>query len=345
MSVMTTEDRYAYLPELTISPARNLARGNPNVTQLSRRLLGIPSANVDTIGTGTVVAVVADRIDWRHPGAPRSAGAPNDMIGFQSHPIEQCWVSHLMAGIIAGDTVSCTQIGIAPGSLVEPYLVSSCGESASQGVLANAVHRAVQGGANVVALPWLCEGRSLSLETAITHANKAGAVVVMPSPWIDLDDKDVDDTWEYPGAITVNGIWLWDERIVRLYGNTVPTFAVPAYRWVTTGRGSSYVEISGQIAAVAVLSGLAVLAQSLCPADLNGSDRSDWVVRFLSTGTERVSHNHRVALMGRGMPVLSRAIAAMEHGPELTDSPGMYPAVMTEDQIPDLWPNPIPGLE
>ncbi len=160
-------------------------------------------------GKGVAVAVIDTGIDFAHPDLHgfsedgKVIGGHN-FVSESEPPGDRNGHGTQVAGIIAANG---NVTGIAPDSKILSYKVSDDGESVSSELIARAIHRAIEDGADIINISLGVNKTNSRIDSAVNEAVERGVVVVVAAGNDGPMPGTIGSPGRNPNAITVGATY------------------------------------------------------------------------------------------------------------------------------------------
>lgn len=219
-----------------------------------------------TRGAGVTVAVIDSGVDKTHPQLAGRVKPGADLVGTSGSGDTDPCTGHgtFVAGIIAAAPVDGTPFaGIAPEVTIVPYRQSEGTGGGKADTLGNAIHKAVDDGANVINVSVATNDSTANLAGAVAYAESHNVLIVASV----ANEAASGNPVTYPsGYPTVLGVGAVDQNGKRAQFSEVGDFVDlvgPGVDVVSTGpRGVGHVYASGTSFAAPYVTGTAALVRA-----------------------------------------------------------------------------------
>ncbi len=255
----------------------------------SRKLMGVPEAWAETLGSREVVVAVVDSgVDLTHPDLEKNLwindrelngkrGVDDDENGFIDDAYGYNFYRNRgngtaegehgthVAGIIGARLNGQGTTGVSPRVRIMPLTFIGPDGSGSTLQAIRAIDYAVANGADVISNSWGSFGRSKLLQNAIERARKKG-IYVVAAAGNDTNENDLTPYFpaSYPGVIAVGSSTRDDEMSdFSNFGRRSVEIFAPGSDIYSTVPGGGYAFMSGTSMAAPQVSGAIALALSL----------------------------------------------------------------------------------
>ncbi len=311
-----------------------------------------------TTGTSSVIVAVVDTgVDLTHPDLQANVIGGYDFVNDDASPEDDQGHGTHVAGIVAavGDNHEGIA-GMAWGVKLMPLKVLNSYGSGYSSDIANAIIWAADHGADVINLSLGGPNGSSTLESSITHAYNAGALIIASAG----NDYEKGNPVFYPAAydhvLGVAATGDVDEHasysetgffvdVAAPGGNPADEFDANPNHWITSaywrGSGHAYAQIAGTSQAAPHVSGLAALLLSI-----DSSLSNDQLQQIIEDTSVDLGTDGRDDFFGHGRIDAAAAVAAVKPAtvtPTPTATATQTPTATASPTATVTWtPTPVP---
>jgi membrane-anchored mycosin MYCP len=232
-----------------------------------------------TRGFGVTVAVLDSGVDAKNPRLRGRVGRGFDAVAGRRTADSDCLgTGTQVAGVIAAQPISSSAFaGIAPGVTILPIrVVSTQDASAETKILARGINKAVELGADVIAVSAVTYFDSDELRGAVANAQAKGVIVVAATG----DSEGVSDPYpaKYEGVLGVGAITPTGRSWSKSPRGEYVDLVAPGAEVLTLQRGDGMTVVDGTGVACGFVAATAALVRARAGSSLGPTEVREVIV-------------------------------------------------------------------